>query len=156
MPPKSSGHSRIHPVIDQTRLLALLGYNLKRASLRISREYSKPMKQLGLRPAEFATLVLLLDNGGASQKSVARALAIGAPNMAMLLDRLERRKLVQRLRHPRDERARQLTLTPAGRDTALRGCTTVDRHEKRAIAILTPAERTEFMRLLHKLVAEEI
>ena len=51
---------------------------------------------------------------------------------------------------------RGVTLTPAGRDTALRGCTTVDRHEKRAIAILTPAERTEFMRLLHKLVADEI
>lgn len=156
MPKPAPAASRIHPVVDQQRLLTMLGYNLKRASLRISRAYRKPMKQLGLRPAEFATLVLLLDNAGTSQKSLARALAIGAPNMAMLLDRLERRKLVQRVRHPKDERARQLTLTTTGRTLANRGTSAVDRHERRAIAILTPAERTEFMRLLHKLVADEI
>jgi DNA-binding MarR family transcriptional regulator len=156
MPKPAPAASRIHPVVDQERLLGMLGYNLKRASLRLAREYRKPMQQLGLRPAEFATLVLLLDNPGASQKSLARALAIGAPNMVMLLDRLERRKLVQRVRHPKDERARQLTLTATGRDIAQRGAATVDRHERRAISILTPAERTEFMRLLHKLAAGEI
>jgi DNA-binding MarR family transcriptional regulator len=156
MPKKSSGHSRIHPVIDQRRLLALLGYNLKRASLRISREYSKPMKQLGLRPAEFATLLLLLDNAGASQKSVARALAISAPNMATLLDRLEEAGLLQRIRHPHDERARQLALTPAGRKLALRAVATVDRHEHKAVTGLTAAENTQLLRLLGKLFAAEL
>jgi DNA-binding MarR family transcriptional regulator len=156
MPPKSSGHSRIHPVIDQRRLLSLLGYNLKRASLRISREYSRPMKQLGLRPAEFATLVLLLDNGGASQKSVARALAISAPNMATLLDRLEEAGYLQRIRHPHDERARKLELTASGRKLASRAVETVDRHEHKAVTGLSAAENTELMRLLGKLFAPEL
>jgi DNA-binding MarR family transcriptional regulator len=156
MPPSSPERDRIHPVIDQTRLLALVGYNLRRASLRIAQAFGKSMKKLGLRPAEFATLVLLLDNTGASQKSLARALAMDPPNMATLLDRLEKKALVQRLRHPGDERARQLQLTPAGKRLALRAAAAVDRHEREAITVLTEPERTEFMRLLGKLIASEL
>jgi DNA-binding MarR family transcriptional regulator len=156
VPKPSSGRSRIHPVIDQTRLLALLGYNLKRASLRLAREYHRPMAKLGLRSAEFATLGLLLDNAGASQKSLGGALAINPPNMATLLDRLEEAGLLQRIRHPHDERARQIQLTPAGRKLALRALEAVDRHEQKALGALTPAERTELMRLLGKLIEAEL
>lgn len=156
MPPALPARPRIHQVVDQTRLLAFIGYNLRRASLRIAREYGKPMKKLGLRPAEFATLVLLQDNPGASQKSLGGALAMDPPNMATLLDRLEQAKLVQRVRHPHDERARQLQLTPAGKRLVTRAASAVDRHERQAVALFTETERAEFMRLLSKLIAAEL
>jgi DNA-binding MarR family transcriptional regulator len=156
VPKQSPEPSRIHPVIDQKRLLVFLGYNLKRASLRLSREYGKPMQQHGLRPAEFATLLLLVDNAGASQKSLARALAMDPPNMVTLLDRLERRKLLQRERHPHDERARQLQLTRTGLQLVTRTVAAVDRHERKATAGLTEKEKTALIRLLGKLIAAEL
>ena len=156
MPAKSSAEARIHPVINQTKLLALMGYNLRRASMRLARAYGKPMKKLGLRPAEFATLVLLQDNAGTSQKSLARSLAMDPPNMATLLDRLGNRRLVQRLPHPRDARPRQLPLTTLGRALTKRAAQAVVLHERKAVAVLSAEEKVQLIQLLGKLVADEL
>ena len=67
MAKSKSARSIIHPKVDQTKLLELLGYNLRRAYLRVGDGAGAAMRKLGLRPGEFSTLVLLLQNSGASR-----------------------------------------------------------------------------------------
>lgn len=154
--PKPSASPRAPAPLDQAKLVDTVGYNLRRAYLRIQRAFSGPMEAAELRPADFATLVLITDNPGASQKELARALAIDPPNMATLLERLERRRLVTRERDPRDERARQLRLTPTGKRLISRTLSVVKREEQSALEVLSSAEQAELMRLLQKLVAPEL
>lgn len=154
--PKKSAAVRSHPALDQTRLIKMVGYNLRRAYLMVSRKFAGPMARADLRPAEFAVLALLRDNAGSSQRSVASALAIDPPNMANLLDRLEKRNLVQRPRNPDDERARQLALTPDGLSLIQRTYEAVERQEKRALGVLTTQEQNQLMTLLRKLIAADL
>jgi DNA-binding MarR family transcriptional regulator len=68
-----------------------------------------------LSPSQFNVLNLLHESpDGVSQTDLSRALIMHRSNVTGLVDRLEKRGLVRRRRHPRDRRAHCVTLTPAG------------------------------------------
>ncbi len=154
--PKKSAAVRSHPALDQTRRVKMVGYNLRRAYLMVSRKFAGPMARADLRPAEFAVLALLRDNAGSSQRSVASALAIDPADMGTLLEGLEKRNLVQRSRSHDDERARLFALTPDSLRLIQRTYEAVERQEKRALSALTAQEQSQLMTLLRKMIAADL
>jgi DNA-binding MarR family transcriptional regulator len=75
-------------------------------------------------------------------------LLIRPPSVTGLVDRLERAKLVSRVGSPTDLRAKQVSLTPAGRKLVQRVLTV---HQDQVNAMLTgldPEDRSELHRLL--------
>jgi DNA-binding MarR family transcriptional regulator len=69
-----------------------------------------------LSPSQFNILNLLDEQpGGCSQISLSRQLIMHRSNITGLVDRLESRGLVSREESPRDRRAFNVVLTPAGR-----------------------------------------
>jgi DNA-binding MarR family transcriptional regulator len=72
--------------------------------------------------------------------------------MTGLVDRAERRNLVQRIPAPHDGRGIQVSLTEQGHELA-RACTAeVNRRIQDLTSVLTPAQRTELSRMATILV----
>lgn len=105
--------------LDQAVLGHVLGYQLARASIHTRAAFQRAIGEpLRLRPVEFTILQLLRHNRRATQKQLARALAITAPGMTVLLDRLETRGLIRRERNEHDKRSVFVRLDEAGEDLA--------------------------------------
>ncbi|WP_018913059.1 MarR family winged helix-turn-helix transcriptional regulator [Thiomonas sp. FB-6] len=105
--------------LDQAVLGHVLGYQLARASIHTRAAFQRAIGEpLRLRPVEFTILQLLRHNLRATQKQLARALAITAPGMTVLLDRLETRGLIRRERNEHDKRSVFVCLDQAGEDLA--------------------------------------
>jgi DNA-binding MarR family transcriptional regulator len=148
-PPQQRDH--IAPPLDQRELLGLVGYNLRRAYLPILSLFRERMAKLNLSPVDYTVLILVRANPNVNQKRLGRTLGIDPPNMATLLDRLEKRKLVARARNPADLRAQHLLLTLQGRALCGAAEKVVRKLEVDATSRLTRSERTELMRLAQKI-----
>ncbi|MGO9359377.1 MAG: MarR family winged helix-turn-helix transcriptional regulator [Xanthobacteraceae bacterium] len=135
-------------------LSQLLGYQFKRAQLRIFEDFIRSVASLQLTPAQFSVLVLLERNPGRNQTEIASALGILRPNFVSMLDGLESRQLCERVRSPHDRRSHQVMLTDKGRTILARAKRLVaTKHEARLNALLGEADRTALLRILDKLTA---
>src|ERR1700752_1493970 len=68
----------------------------------------------GLSPRAWGVLSTLAESGPLTQIELATTMSIDRTAMVYLLDELEERSLVQRVRHPRDRRAFLIHLTADG------------------------------------------
>jgi len=118
-------------------LAGLLGYSLKRAQLKVFDDFLRCMAPLQLTPAQFSVLLLLDNNPGRNQTEIANTLGILRPNFVAMLDALESRDLLTRMRSPSDRRSHVLMLTDRGRVTLARAKKLVtSKHEARLIEVL--------------------
>lgn len=146
--PKAGRHKA---AVNQDRLLELVGYNCRQATMVLSPRFAKRMTKLGIRRMEFAVLMLVRDNEQINQKSLAKALHVAPPNLNLVLDRLESVGWLGRYRNPLDKRSQFLRLTPRG----LRKCASAEKSaaevEAECAATLSEEEGRELVRLLKKL-----
>src|SRR3954469_1698927 len=140
-----------HAPLDQKQLLGLIGYNCRRAYLCILEVFRERMAAVSLRPVDYSVLILVRANPEVNQKRLGRALSIDPPNMAILLDRLEARKLVVRKRNPEDKRSQLLLLTSQGQKLCETAEAIVTKLELDATSALTKDERAQFIRLAQKI-----
>ena len=92
-----------------------------------------------------------LERGPRTLRELADDMGVDAPATTVLIDALEKRGLVRRTPHPTDRRAKEVSLTPAGR----RMLDVVDRltdEPPATLAQLTVAELNQFIRTLERLV----
>ena len=86
-----------------------------RAYQRCSLHYERLLKHFDLTGAQFDTLLAIRALAHEAQpKRVARRLLVTRGNVSGILERLQRRGLIETMPHARDGRARRLRLTPAG------------------------------------------
>ena len=98
--------ARAHDRLDESTILHLLGYRLAQASVRMRTVFNQHVGEpLNLRTVEFSLLMLLLANDEVTPSQISRTLAMSAPNLTQLLDRLAERGMVARERSPHDRRA---------------------------------------------------
>ena len=109
---------------------------------------------MGLRPVEFTILVLVAFNPGVTAKQLAQALALAAPNITILLDRLAERGLLERVRSQADRRAQHLHLTPEGERLARRAHAASRSMEEELLRHLSEGERIMLLELLHKVARQ--
>jgi DNA-binding MarR family transcriptional regulator len=92
-----------------------LGFHLAQASIITSNAFNQFVGEpLQLRKVEYSLLMLLQANHALSPKQLAKSLALTAPNLTMLLDRLQERDWIVRERNPNDGRSQHVRLTAAG------------------------------------------
>jgi MarR family 2-MHQ and catechol resistance regulon transcriptional repressor len=105
---------------------------------------------LGLGLSDFAVLEALLHKGPLAVNVIGKKILLTSGSITTAIDRLESRKLVQRMAHPEDRRARLVELTDDGKrliECAFRQHA-LDMEE--IMAVLTTSERLELIRLLKK------
>ena len=129
----------------------MVGYQVSLADVHTKRAFFKHIgTPMALRPVEFSALVLVAFNPGATQKLLAHALALSAPNTTLLLDRLAERGLVERVRSESDRRAQNIHLTAQGVDLAHRAYDASKTMETDLLRGLSQAEQLMLLELLHK------
>jgi DNA-binding MarR family transcriptional regulator len=138
------------PGVDSSGLTHLVGYAASRASIQLKKSFRRHLGPLQLKAVEFSILVLVASNPRLNQKQLGAALDLSAPNLAVILDRLAERGLVERVRSTVDRRAQQLHLTPAGRALTERAGAIAATMENDALRMLSGAERALLIELLLK------
>lgn len=140
-------------LVDQSELLNLLGYNIRRAFLVIQTDFEAQMEKLELRQADFAVLSTLRRNPCINQKALAEALAIAPPNMATLLDRLESSGLLTRQRSVDDKRIQLISLSPQGKTVHAQALKAAQKADEASVHKLSSKERDQLKLLLSKVFA---
>ena len=136
--------------LDQSRLTHLVGYAASRAAIALRRVFARHLGPLDLKVVEFSILVLVAANPQVNAKRLGQALDISAPNLAVTLDRLAERGLIERVRSTQDRRAMHLHLTPQGEELVQRAEKIAATMETPALRVLSPAERALLIELLLK------
>jgi DNA-binding MarR family transcriptional regulator len=105
---------------------------------------------LDLRPVEYSLLMLLLANAQLTPKQLAQSLALSAPNLTILLDRMQDRGALQRVRSEVDRRSQHVMLTDAGHALAEQARALTPPMEADLDDCLSRAERAMLIELLDK------
>jgi len=133
-------------------LTAGLGYALRRAQLASFKSFQQLFGESGITPAQYSALLIIELNPGLRQNQVSDALGIKRANFVGLIDKLEERRLVERIQAA-DRRSYALHLTEEGRKfmASLHALNTAQ--EQRLRAALTPQQRTLLLDALNAIVS---
>ncbi len=105
-----------------------------------------------ITPVQYSILSALDHMGTAEQIALSRAVGLDTTNVADVLARLERQRLVRRRVSQQDKRMKVVSLTDAGRALLKRIDGRAARAHERTLAPLKPKERERFLRDLAQLV----
>ena len=103
-----------------------------------------------LTSVQFAALNAIDLQPGIDQAGLASTISFDRATIGGVIDRLERKGLVQRVVSAQDRRARQLHLTPEGEQLLAACRPIVIALQADILALLSPAEREVFLALAHK------
>jgi DNA-binding MarR family transcriptional regulator len=109
------------------------------------------LEPLGLSPRAWGVLSTLAESGPLTQIELATRMAIDRTAMVYLLDDLEQRALVERVRSLQDRRAFLIHLTQAGRDAQRRAAAALDGAADTLLTPLNQAERRQLIDLLARI-----
>ncbi len=123
----------------------LVGYQLRLAYLAISRHFTAAMAALDLTQKQTGVLWLIGANAGVSQIALATELDMDRASMMAVVDRLEDRKLVLRVRSQQDGRRQELYLTPKGRKLLSQSKAAMAEHERWITQRFSEAELSALM-----------
>src|SRR5690606_39540319 len=86
--------------------------------------------------------------------ALSRANARDKSSLTPVLEDLERRKLVRRIRPKDDRRSYRLMLTPAGERLLQELTACAEQHDRHLDRIIGPRDRARFLKTLKKLIAK--
>lgn len=142
--------SKPGPAQRQTGRVGQLLFVAQQAAQALAIERLAP---LGLSPRAWGILGTLAESGPLTQIELATTMSIDRTAMVYLIDDLEQRALVERVRNPRDRRAFQIHLTPAGRAVQHQAAAALQGAAETLLEPLTAAERRNLTDLLAKIAA---
>lgn len=131
---KSAGRLSLGGLAD------LLGFHMRMAHLAMFRDFTEALAGLDLTQKQCAVLQLINANPRVNQAEIAGALGMDRATMMAIIDRLEARGLVIRVRSAEDRRRQELHLTEPGRQTLADAMAAITAHEARFKARFTPSE----------------
>ncbi|SOC00031.1 DNA-binding MarR family transcriptional regulator [Rhodobacter sp. JA431] len=139
------------PALKDANLRRFMGYNMKRAYLTIDAGLRPVLEGLGLRPATFSALAVIVDNPDITQTMLGQALHIERSGVVLIVDDLEAADLISRNKVEGDRRSYALRLTLKGRKLWARARQMVEDHDNLILAGLSPQERTLLKDLLNRI-----
>ena len=127
------------------------GYLLSHLGFRSRSRFTEAIARLGIRPAHYGILSVLMESGPITQAELAETLRLDSGWLVGLLDQLEAEGLVVRAADPVDRRRHAVSLTPAGKRRRQQAARIGRRVEDELLQSLEPEEREELRRLLRRL-----
>jgi DNA-binding MarR family transcriptional regulator len=135
------------PEIEVAEFAGQLFFRLWRASHERTAE---ALETVGMTPPLFALLNVLGARTGAIQQELGQTMGIDPSTMVSLIDQLESAGLAKRRTHPKDRRAREVSITPKGRRALEQARGLAARVEDDVLRGLNAAERGQLLRLLRR------
>jgi MarR family 2-MHQ and catechol resistance regulon transcriptional repressor len=124
---------------------------LTRCAAAVSARIEPGLRADGFTPGQFGVLEALLHLGPTEPCNLGPKLLTSRPNLVLLVDQLEERKLVRRTPVPKDRRRVLIELTPEGKRAIEKAFA---RHLERLVddfSLLSGAEQEELARLCKRL-----
>jgi DNA-binding MarR family transcriptional regulator len=156
---KTAAPRRFAPRIARARgaapdmpLWARPGYLLRRLHQIHYALFFQECARFDITPVQYGLLSTLQVNPDLDQNSLGRELGIDRTNVADVLNRLERRGLLERRRGPNDRRTMLTRLTPAGERLTKRMYPAMHRAQEMLLKPLLGAERDAFIITLIRLI----
>lgn len=137
--------------IDYGNLGNFIGYELRRAQMRLYDDFFRTTKGTGISPALYGALVLVECNPGVQQGHLGKALGVARSGAMTMVDRLQSLELVVRRPSPHDRRAYGLHLTAKGSRLAAELHRRIAAHDRRMGEKMTEDERRQLMLLLRRI-----
>ena len=109
------------------------------------------LEPLGLSPRGWGVLSTLAESGSLTQIELATATATDRTAMVYLLDELEERKLVERVRNPDDRRSFLIHLTPPGAELQLQAAEALAKQADKLLRPLSAGERRQLVQMLTRI-----
>lgn len=132
-------------------LPGLVGYQLRLAQVALFRDFAVACSEFEVTPGLFGVLVVIEANPDLKQNDLARAVQLDRSTVVFIVDKLERRGLVERRPAQNDRRSNALRLTAEGTALLKRVKRRVLAHEQRLGETLSDAERATLIGLLKKI-----
>ena len=136
---------------DEIGLDALVGhagYAVRRFQIWIFQDFIKTLGDVDIRPTQYSVLTVIGANPGLSQMAVAKRLGIERARLVHLLDSLEQRKYVKRIKSKTDRRSHALHLTARGRRLAEQGIAAQRAYVERTLGRLAAADLLDLERVV--------
>jgi len=125
------------------------GFLLRQIAVADSRNLSRMLAPMNLRPVEAVVLQIVAANPNVTQATVGRMIGIAAPNMCPLITKLSERGLIRRL--PRGRRTVGLLLTGNGQSLVRKVSKVTEHHDAAFLARVPASHRRSFVAALRVL-----
>lgn len=134
------------------RLKSFPGHLLRRAQQAITGIFYEKMAEYELTAVQFITLVAIDECNGLDATRLAEIICLDRATIGGVIERLERKGLIERRRHAQDQRIKVLATTPAGKAMITVCFGHVEEVQNEFLRPLDQDEQAQFMRLLARLV----
>jgi len=125
-----------------------LGFKLAKASQRMFELFADCLNQAGITSKQNGAMLIIHEHQNITQKEVALLQRVDQTTMGQIIDQLEEKQLVMRVKHPTDRRAYCLILTDAGRELITSLWTDMKHCEDVFLGKLNRDEITQLFKLL--------
>lgn len=132
---------------------APLGYQVFEVARLMKRRFEEQAKSHGITLPQWRALAQIATHDGISQRALSGQIDADPMTVSGILDRLEKRGLIERYPDPADSRAKLARLTAAGEDLFQTARQVALAMYESAVAGLTPAEREALQSGLEKMSA---
>lgn len=132
----------------------LIGYHIRLAQVAIFRDFAAALGSEHVTPGLYGVLTVIETNPGLKQTELAGAVQLDRSTVVTVIDKLEKRGLVERRQAEGDRRSNAIHLTAEGKALLGRIKPLVRQHEARLTAQLSDDERQTLTGLLGKIFPE--
>ena len=139
---------------DLGELNSHVGYFARRFQIWIFQDLIRRLATAEIRISHYSVLAIIEANPGLAQSEVAEAVGIEPARLVRVLDELERRGWIQRMRSATDRRSHALFLTQEGQKAFAHVKDLARQHETQAIERLGATKYESLMRLLKEIDLE--
>jgi DNA-binding MarR family transcriptional regulator len=129
-----------------------IGYLVREAHRALTRVLAECLSNHDVSSAQWSALRALWREDGYSQVELARRMRVEKASLTFVLDALERRGLVQRVRNVEDRRKFDVHLTPAGRHLEAALLPYAGEVNYRATVGIDPDELETFQRVIKRII----
>ncbi len=137
--------------LNLDNLTELLGFHVRLAHVAIYRDFRRALEGIDLTQKQAATLQLIGVNLGVSQIDLAITLGTDRSSMMALVDRLQDRGLIERIRSKKDQRRQELYLTDHGKALLVEAKAAILEHEKGLTDRFSTEELDQLFAMLKRL-----
>lgn len=123
---------------------------LSRAQHAVEEEVRKDIQSHGLTPTEFGVLELLYHKGKQPIQHIGKRILLTSGSMTYVIDKLEKKELLQRVRCPKDRRIVYAEITDKGYQQIEQIFPAHEQKITEIFSVLSPEEKEQFIALLKR------
>jgi DNA-binding MarR family transcriptional regulator len=143
-----AGRDVIDDEIGLDALAGHAGYAVRRFQIWIFQDFIRTLGAVDIRPTQYSVMTVIGANPGLSQMAVAKRLGIERARLVHLLDSLEHRDLLSRIRSATDRRSHALHLTARGKTALAQFKRLAAEHERHVAEKIGKANREKLLQIL--------